>query len=127
MIISRRSLLTSLMGLVAAVPAILPGAAAAGGVSSRMVLLIDEFSRYTAALNAIDYYDDLGGWEETAFARCRAVEALIYERPVTEADFSAKLSALKEFAIEEDSGLVALRTLIEDAQTLWPEIKLTGL
>jgi hypothetical protein len=127
MVISRRSLLTGLMGLVATTPAFSPVSnAAAGGVSPRMVLLIDAFNRCTAALKAIDYHDDPGGWEAAAFTRCRAVEALIDERPATTADFTAKFSALKEFAIEEDGDLVALRVLIEDAQTLWPGIKLTG-
>jgi hypothetical protein len=126
MVISRRSLLTCLMGLVAANPAFSPVAAAAGGVSSRMVLLIDAFNRGTAALKAIDYHDDPGEWEAAAFTRCRAVEALIDERPATASDFTAKFAALKEFAIEEDGDLIALRVLIEDAQTLWPGIKLLG-
>jgi hypothetical protein len=88
MVLSRRSFFTGFVGLVAA-----PSSAASAApvsVSARMLLLINEFNRRTATLKAIDYHDAPGEWEAAAFTRCRAVEALLDERPGTPVDFAAK-------------------------------------
>jgi hypothetical protein len=84
---------------------------------SRLPALIAEFQRLTAALDAIDHCDDPLGWDEVATARCRALEALLDERPKSIAEFSAKFEALIEFT-EEDTELVVLNVLAEDVRVL---------
>lgn len=84
---------------------------------SRMPALIAEFQRLTTMLDAIDHFADPLGWDAVATARCRALEALLDEKPTSIAEFATKFEALLEFT-EEDTGLTVLRILAEDIRYL---------
>lgn len=84
---------------------------------SRMPALIAAFERLTAELDAVDYWDDPMQWEAIADRRCRALEALLDEKPRSIGAFSAKFEALLEFT-EEDTELTVLRILAEDVRAL---------
>ena len=117
MTLARRSFLTGLLVLSAA--PVIPAAAAPSGVSPRMSELISEFVRCTDALDATDHDTDPLGWDRAADIRCRALEALLDERPSTMADYAAKISALVGFIEEDADGhSIVLNTLVEDAQLL---------
>jgi hypothetical protein len=129
--IARRNLLASALVLGAAsvataTAAALPVASRAvqsslplpTGVSPRMLSLIEEFTRLGAALDAAEASGDLTAWDRAADARRPALEALIYERPATLMDYAAKMTALAQFMVEEDSERYVLRRLADDATML---------
>jgi hypothetical protein len=108
---------TAVAGTAAALVA--PSSAPApAGVSPRMSTLIADFQRLNAALDATDHSADPAAWDRAAEARAPALDDLVFEVPTTLTDFSAKMSALAEFMVEEDSELFAFRRLAEDAATL---------
>src|SRR3954447_18698711 len=82
-----------------------PARSAPTGVSTRMLDLAADFKRHTEALQSIDFYTQGMAWDAAANARCRALEALLDERPANLAEFLIKFSALIEYT-EEDSELV---------------------
>jgi hypothetical protein len=117
---SRRGVLAGITGLLALgaapmIPAI--ASAAPAGVSSRMSQLIANFTRLSAELDGLGD-DDTDAWDRAADARRPALEELVFERPATIADFAAKMAALVEFMVQEDSELFVLRRLSEDATAL---------
>lgn len=113
----RRTFIAGIMAFGAApmIPAIT--SAAPAGVSPRMSQLIADFTSLSAELNALSD-DDTDAWERAADTRRPALEELVFERPATIADFAAKMAALVEFMVQEDSELFVLRRLSEDATAL---------
>lgn len=123
--ISRRTALSSLLIASAASAAVasaaaigVPAAADIPATSHRMADLIADFVRLSAALDVAEHSADLIAWDRAAEARAPALEALVFERPETLIDYTAKMTALAQFMAEEDSELFAFRRLAEDAATL---------
>jgi hypothetical protein len=85
--------------------------------STRMLELIAEYRRRTAALDAIDFAERPRAWDAAAERRCRALDALLAERPGGVADHCAKYTALMSF-LPEDCELVSLGILADEARDL---------
>lgn len=88
------------------------------GISPRMAGLIADFQRLSGELDAAEHSDDLYAWDRAAETRGIALDDLVFERPVTLADFAAKMRALAKFMAEEDTELFVFRRLAEDAALL---------
>jgi hypothetical protein len=87
-------------------------------MASTMAERITDFQHLTDELNRTDYFADPLGWDEVADRRCRALEALLDERPTSIAQFADKFEVLIPIAEEEDSGNVVLTVLAEDMHIL---------
>jgi hypothetical protein len=117
MIISRRTITTGLLVLIAA-PALPPLASGAmPTVSPRMASLIADYKRLTDALAAIDPQQDFEAWADAADAVSPALTALANERPVNLVDYAAKFSALVDVT-EGDDDFYILRRLLDDVRAL---------
>ena len=88
------------------------------GVSPRMAGLIADFQRLSGELDAAEHSDDLFAWDRAAETRGIALDDLVFERPVTLADFAAKMRALATFMVNEDAELFVFMRLAEDAALL---------
>ena len=88
------------------------------GVSPRMAGLIADFQRLSEELDAVEHSDDFFAWDRAAETRGIALDDLVFERPVTLADFAAKMRALAMFMAEEDTELFVFMRLAEDAALL---------
>lgn len=98
-------------------PALRAAPAATAPVSSRMLELIAEYRRWTAALDVIDFGERPPEWDAVADRRCRAIDALLAERSASVADHCAKYTALMSF-FPEDFELVSLGVLADEARGL---------
>ena len=88
------------------------------GVSPRMAGLIADFQRLSGELDTAKHSDALHAWDRAAETRGIALDDLVFERPVTLADFAAKMRALTTFMVNEDAELFVLMRLAEDATLL---------
>jgi len=102
-------------GVVRCVP--VDAAGRPGPPRARMLERIAEFRHRTAALDAIDPCERPFDCDAAAEARCRALDALLGERPAGDDDVHAKFCALIGF-IPEDVGLVSLDVLADDLRDL---------
>jgi hypothetical protein len=118
LMIAGASAATTTAALPVASRAVQAGLPLPTGVSPRMTSLISDFMRLSAALSATDHAADPAAWDRAAAARGPALDALVFERPISLMDFAAKMTAMVEFMAEEDSELFTLRRLAEDATLL---------
>ena len=86
-------------------------------ISPRMACLIAEYRRRAEALAAIDDAADPVAWDAAGEVECRALKALLDERPAHLADYHAKFCALIP-ATGDDTEFHILRVLADDAAWL---------
>ena len=91
--------------------------AAPAGISPRMALLIAEYRRCAEIFAATDYATDAAAWDAAGDLECRALEALLDQRPANMAEFTAKFEAVIP-ATENDTEFHVLRVLAADARAL---------
>ena len=87
------------------------------GISPRMAHLIAEYRRCAEDLAAIDHATDAVAWDAAGELECRALEALLDQRPGNMAEYHAKFEALIP-ATEDDTEFYILRVLAADAREL---------